>query len=261
MDLFTRILARFKYRIRSRSKFSIHSPFVYNLVVNVFEDHTEYSPYAQIENRKRQLIADKRSILRTDLGAKQKTSDIPEKVRSIVKNQSVSRKNGKLLFRIAQKYKPAGILELGTSFGLSTSYLASACRESKMITVEGCPETAAVARETFSLMHLENIELITGNFDVILPEVLKKMQSSDLIFIDGNHRKDNVLDYFRQLLPSVRNETIIIFDDIHWSKEMEAAWKEICHHEKVKITIDLFQFGLVFFKKELSKEDFVIRYS
>jgi predicted O-methyltransferase YrrM len=261
MNPFERSLAWINYRVSSKSKFRIHSPFVYDLILNVFEDHTVYPEYLPIENRKKQLLDDTRSILRKDLGARHIKMEKPEKVSSIVKGQSVDKKTGRLLFRITRRFKPVNIIELGTSFGISTSYLAAANKNSRMITIEGCPETADIAKETFELLKFNNVEIQTGDFDLILPLIIKKMKTTDAVFIDGNHKKDKVIDYFIRLLPMVHNDTIMIFDDIHWSRDMEDAWKEICKNEKVRISIDLFRFGLLFFKKELSKESFIIRYS
>jgi predicted O-methyltransferase YrrM len=261
MNYYSRLHTWLNYRLNSKSKFKIHSPFVYDLIVNVFEDHTVYPEYLKIEGRKKRLRKDRRKISRKDLGTGQSQPEIPEKISTIVKEQSVAYKYGRLLFRMVRKFKPVNILELGTSLGISTSYLSAANPESKIITVEGCPLTASIAKETFDILNFRNVEVVTGNFDMVLPEILKEIPSPDLVFIDGNHRKEKVLDYFSRLVPVTSNDTLLIFDDIHWSREMEEAWEQICMHEKIKISIDLFQFGLVFFKKELSKERFIIRYS
>ena len=81
----------------------------------------------------------------------------------------------------------------------------------------------------------------------------------NLIYFDGNHSKKATLEYFELLLPTLTNDAVWIFDDIHWSKDMEEAWEIIKNHSKVKVTIDTFQWGIVFFRKEQEKEHFVIR--
>ncbi|HCF64382.1 MAG TPA: SAM-dependent methyltransferase, partial [Chitinophagaceae bacterium] len=128
-------------------------------------------------------------------------------------------------------------------------------------TMEGAPAIAAVAQQTFQQLQLKNIRLIQGDFDYQLPELLKELDSVDFVYIDGNHRKAPTLDYFHQLLERIHDDSILIFDDIHWSAEMESAWSEICRHPQVTATSDLFFIGIVFFRKEfLVKQHYTIRY-
>ncbi|MBK9358768.1 MAG: class I SAM-dependent methyltransferase [Bacteroidales bacterium] len=94
----------------------------------------------------------------------------------------------------------------------------------------------------------------------MLPGLLRQTAIIDYAFIDGNHTKEATLRYFGQLVKHAGNNSVYIFHDIHWSAEMEQAWNEIKNHEKVIITIDLFHMGLVFFRKELSRQHFIIRF-
>jgi predicted O-methyltransferase YrrM len=83
----------------------------------------------------------------------------------------------------------------------------------------------------------------------------------DLLFVDGNHRKEATLEYFNIFLEKATPQSIFIFDDIHWSKEMEEAWKLIQQHNSVTLTIDLFFLGMVFFSKDFKvKQHFPIRF-
>jgi hypothetical protein len=41
---------------------------------------------------------------------------------------------------------------------------------------------------------------------------------------------------------------------------MQKAWNEITEYEGVTVSIDLFRIGIVFLKKELSKQKFIIRF-
>ena len=127
--------------------------------------------------------------------------------------------------------------------------------------MEGAPAIARKANENFRLLGLQNIQIVTGNFDNTLLPTLSALEKVDLAFIDGNHRKQPTLDYFNAFLQKVTEQSILIFDDIHWSQEMEEAWEEIKNHEAVQYSIDLFFIGLVFFRKDFKKkQDFVIRY-
>jgi predicted O-methyltransferase YrrM len=138
--------------------------------------------------------------------------------------------------------------------------LQNAAPNAHVYTLEGCPQTARVALETFEQAGFKAIELITGNFDNNLPTVIKNLDQLDFVFVDGNHQKDATLKYFEWCLPKVHDDTILIFDDIYWSEGMKEAWAQIKAHPQVTVTVDLFWIGLVFFKSGRVKEDFLIRY-
>jgi hypothetical protein len=104
-------------------------------------------------------------------------------------------------------------------------------------------------------------KVVVGNFDLVLPGVLEEMGGVDMAFVDGNHRKDPTLAYFNQLMERAGRPAVLIFDDIHWSEEMEEAWGAIKSDPRVYLTIDLFFIGLVFLREEFKvKQDFVIRF-
>ncbi|HFC01093.1 MAG TPA: class I SAM-dependent methyltransferase, partial [Phaeodactylibacter sp.] len=163
------------------------------------------------------------------------------------------------LFRLVNFYKPKTMLELGTSLGISTLYQASASLNANFITLEGDPEIAKLARFHFEKFKIKNITLVEGQFDHTLLPALQRLKSLDYIFIDGNHRMQPTLSYFEEALKFAHNESVFVFDDIHWSEEMEAAWEKIKAHPQVRISIDLFHMGIVFFRKEKrEKEHFVL---
>lgn len=239
-----------------------HSPFVYEFITKVLRDKKHYDAYDKIENLRQQLLDDSRLLSVEDFGAGSglgKTSQ--RSIQSIVRNTAKSKKYGQLLYRIVQFYRPQTILELGTSLGISTSYLALSQPGSKIITAEGAKEIAEVALQNFNKLSLNNIELVEGNFDDILETILGKLSSVDLAFIDGNHRQEPTERYFHQILSKTHNDSILIFDDIHWSLEMEQAWMNIKNHPTVRCSIDLFFLGIVIFRHEfIEKKHFLIRY-
>src|SRR5690606_14020930 len=151
----------------------------------------------------------------------------------------------KLIARIAAHFKPDTIIELGTCLGITTSYLAKASPLSSILTVEGCPETAIIAQESFNRLNLESTQLLVGNFDEILPDIIKNQDQVDFLFRDGNHRKEATLNYFDSCLAKVHSSSVLIFDDIYWSKGMKEAWEIIKQHPQVTVTIELFYIGLV----------------
>lgn len=261
MNLTKQSLAYLDYRLRSQTRFNIHSPFVFELVTKVINDKKNYLCYAKIEKLRRQLLADERAISVLDLGAGGKTgaNDI-RKIKTICRKAEKNRKYGQLLFRLVQHFRPETILELGTSLGITTMYLSEGNPKAKVITVEGCPQTLAAAQENFSRYGARNIETVNGNFDVVLAGIAQQNDPLGLVFFDGNHRKAPTLEYFNTCLRHSHNNSVFIFDDINWSEEMQEAWKEIKRHPSVTACVDLFFLGIVFFRKELSKEEFLIRF-
>lgn len=257
-----RIFFRYlNYFFTAKSADSIHSPFVFDLYVNLITDSTPFYVFDRIEDLRLVLENDRRLVQMIDFGTKRSGL---KKIKSIAKNSSTRAKYGQLLFRLVNKFHPHTILEIGTSLGLGTLYLASPDSRAKVITLEGSAEISGIAKTNFDRLNLKNIEQVTGNFDDMLPLVLKKIAGTgsrpDFVFFDGNHRKEPTLRYFEQCLVKSHGETIFILDDIHWSDEMEEAWDEIKKRPEVRVTIDLFFFGLVFFRKELTKQDFVLRF-
>jgi len=152
------------------------------------------------------------------------------------------------------------VLELGTSLGICSLYLASPSKNINLHTIEGDPGSHDVARHIFQEVQMENIHSSLGLFRDLLPGVLSEMKRIDLAFIDGHHDKDATLEYFEQILPYCTEKSAVIFDDIYWSKGMTEAWESIKAMPKVKLSIDLFFCGIVFFREEnREKEAFKIR--
>ena len=250
------------YYLKAKTKHSIHSPFVFEFVTKVLNQKAVVNEkILKIEKLRKELLSSSKEINVKDFGAGSKFAQSSLCVVSkIVKNSSKSKKYSNLLFRIINYYKLSKILELGTSAGISSMYMASASPEIKLITIEGCHETARIAEENFNKIGLKNITQIVGNFDDVLLKVLDREKYFDCVFFDGNHSKDATIRYFEQCLPYIGNNTFFIFDDINWSEGMKQAWSYIIKHPSVKVSIDLFFIGIVFFRKELSKEDFIIRF-
>ncbi len=240
----------------------IHSPFVFDFILSVLNNRHQYTAPNEIETLRKKLLHDNRSITVEDFGAGSRIHTAKEKkVSQIAKTAVKPKKYGQLLYRLVKHYQPQNIIELGTSLGITTAYLAAANPNSNVITVEGSEAISAIAQANFKQLGLSNIQSLTGNFDVLLPNLLPSINSLDMAYIDGNHRLKPTLNYFNQLLPKAHNDTILIFDDIHWSSEMEEAWHTIQKHPSVRCTIDIFFLGFVFFKNEFkAKQHFTIRF-
>jgi predicted O-methyltransferase YrrM len=239
-----------------------HSPFVFDFIKNVLNDTRDFYAFSSIESLRQQLKNDNTILQVDDLGAGSRVSKSNQRtVSEIAKNALKSKKLAQFLFRLANYYQPKTILELGTSLGITTAYLAAANANANVYSIEGVPAIAEIARRNFRQLNLYNTQLIEGSFDLVLPMLLEKIKQVDLVFVDGNHRLEPTLQYFESILKYSHEHTIMIFDDIHWSEEMELAWKKIGQHPAITCTVDLFFLGLVFLRKEFKeKQNFVIRY-
>ncbi|MEO8734318.1 MAG: class I SAM-dependent methyltransferase [Flavobacteriales bacterium] len=243
------------------NRHDVHSPFVYALVVDVLRKRGSNRECSDIEQLRTELLKRSDIIHITDLGAGSQRSNIPDrKVRDIARTALKPRAQAEMLFRLARYFKPRTILELGTSFGITTLYLARAARDAAVHTIEGSPSIAAIAQQNFKQLDASNIVPHVGSFHDRLPEVLRGLERLDMIFIDGHHAKTPTLENFECCLSNANNESVFIFDDIHWSPEMEEAWEAIKTHTQVTVTIDLLHMGLVFLRKEQQREHFRLRY-
>jgi predicted O-methyltransferase YrrM len=239
----------------------IHSPFVFNLISNVFRNKTDPAIVLTLENIRKKKLSDNRTLTVLDLGAgssRMKTDT--RKVSEIARYSSVPRKYGIFLLNMAAEFGNTVIVEFGTSIGISTMYLASGCPEAVVYTMEGCPETAGIARESFNEAGLSNIKLLQGSFDELLPDIKGMDIKPGLVFIDGNHREEPLLKYFSEMAEISDDKTVIIVDDIHTSSEMERAWEKIKKHDNVSFTVDIFRMGIIFFRKGINHNDYIIRY-
>jgi len=249
------------HRLKGKTRHGTHSPFVYRLVDEVIYDFQPKKVYDDVEELRRGLLSDNRVINMTDLGAGSQLDNNKQRAVSVIaKNELKLPEPAQLLYRIAADLQPQSIIELGTSLGVTSVYFKKAVPTAMLYTLEGCPETAEVAKETLSKAAIDNYELIIGNFDDTLPVLLNNMEKVDLVFIDGNHTREATLRYFEWLLPKVHDNTLLIFDDIYWSEGMKKAWTAIKAHPQVTVTIDLFFVGLVYFRKGQVKEDFLIKF-
>jgi predicted O-methyltransferase YrrM len=241
----------------------VHSPFVYDLIRNVMNDRRRPAVWDRIESLRARLLKDKTWLEVKDMGAGSTAAKGRRRqVMEIASHAAKPARLGQLLSRIARYYGAECVVELGTSLGISTLYLASGTKEGARVwTIEGAAEIAAVAARNFQEIGQSNVELVVGNFDDRLKPLLERAERVDLAFVDGNHRREPTLRYFHMLMERCGYGAILIFDDIHWSAEMEQAWAEIQQDPRVYMTIDLFFIGLVVLREEFKiKQHFTIQY-
>lgn len=261
MKLVNIIYKYLKYWFTAQRIHSIQSPFLYELATQVIRKKTANKSIEEIQHLRNKLSRSEKVINITDYGAGSNINpSTKRKIKDIVINSSKNSKFGILLYNIVSFYKPNNIVELGTSFGISTLYLSKAFNSAKVYSFEGCPETIKIAEHNIKEQKVKNVSLVLGDFDTTLSNKLNKIGLIDLTFLDGNHTEKATIKYFEECLKHSHNNTIFIFDDIHWSKGMENAWNYVKQHKKTTLTVNLFFIGIVFVKKELSKENFTLKF-
>jgi predicted O-methyltransferase YrrM len=248
-----------KYYLKSETIYNIHSPFVFEFVRDIQEDKRIFYAFDIIKKLKYELSKNETIVDITDLGAGSLVSKTNKRtISTIAKNSVASDQKLHFLFKLCNKYKPKSVLELGTSLGLSSLVIQLGHTGSKITTVEGDSSIASFASTMHSKNQLEEIEIVNAPFDNYL-ESLNPNTTFDLILIDGNHAYEPTLKYFKILLQHINNESIIIFDDINWSADMRKAWEEIKSDKRVTLSIETFEYGIVFFKAEFKeKQNFSI---
>jgi len=259
MNLFFQIKSflRYKLKARHRKGFGVHSPFVFHLLNYVIFEKLPFYAYAQIEQVRNILLKDKTIVELTDFGTGKKNES---SVADIARKSLETPKFGQLLFRLVNFFHPQNVLELGTSLGVSTMYLAKPSSVANVVTMEGSSSLCRIAEQNFAELGIENITLVEGNIDEKLSDVVAKFPTLDFVFFDANHTREATLRYFELCRSKSHKETIFVFDDIHYSAEMESAWNEIKKRDDVRLSIDLYHFGLVFFNTDLPKQDYIVEF-
>ena len=252
------IIAYIKFLFHSKNEHSVHSPFVYDLITKCFYKKKSTKEYSKIDQYRSELLKNNSLLNVTDFGAGSRVfKSNNRKVSAIAKTAGITKKRARLLSRLSEYLNFNTALELGTSLGIASSAIAFGNKNTHITTIEGCTETAQIAQQQFKKHQLNNIESINADFSSFLST---NTSNYDLVYFDGNHQKEATLEYFNSLIKNTGKNAVFIFDDIHWSKEMELAWNEIKNHPKVTITIDTFYWGFVFFRSETKhKEHFIIR--
>lgn len=252
------VLRYFVYLLKSKKQ--TQSPFVNNLFNEVINTDKHYYAFDEIEGIRTALKNNQSTIQITDFGAGSRINKSnTRKISDLAKNSAKAPKVGQTMFRLINHFKPKNMLELGTSLGISGCYQIGGNRSGNFHTMEGCPETAKVAAKVFKSFKAENAKIIVGDFKKTLPATIDNLESLDYVFFDGNHQKEPTIEYFEKCLAKANNNSLFIFDDIHWSKGMEEAWDEIKKHPNVTVTIDLFWIGLVFFDQKETKENYILK--
>lgn len=232
------------------SIYKVHSPYLYSFINDVIPSKEHYS-FSPIEFLRKKLLDDNRSISMVDFGAGSRLENkLSRAINEIAKNSLSPKKQCQTMFWIVNRLQPKTVIELGSSLGISTLYLALANKETQIISFEGNPNSINIAQQQADQLNLKNIKFVEGSFDKTLQPEIDRLKQIDIAFIDGNHQYQATIDYFHVFLPKVHEKSILIFDDIYWSPGMKKAWEEIKQHPSVKASLDLYTYGIIFFDSQ-----------
>ncbi|MHC1705975.1 MAG: O-methyltransferase [Bacteroidales bacterium] len=247
-----------RFWLKAGNSHDIHPPFLYQLYSGVIQSKLLDSLVNPALDYRKSMLSDKTPIRYMPFGTasgKEKVAAVSE----IARLQSVSLKTGMLLHKLVQYFRPATLLELGTNLGIGTVFMAAG-NSGKVITLEGSPELLEVVNQRFKTFQLQGIEFVQGSFSEKLPMVIQSVDTLDFVFFDGDHKLQSTLEYFELCYRKANNNSVFVFDDIHWSPGMEKAWDMIVNDPRVTLAVDLYFCGIVFFRKELSKQFFCLRF-
>lgn len=266
MDLLfqTTSYAEYWWKASYKNGFGVHSPFLFQFIEEVLEDERYFYAYQDVENIRKDLLTWNQSIEFFEVGAlshwAKKKSE--RQIADITKYSSVNPKYGQLLFRLTNFFQPQTIVEFGTSVGISSMYLAAGAPEAQLLTYDFNESLVRIANSNFRSLKLTNARAETALFEEKLTKLPTMFDKIDFLMLDGNHRKEPTILYYEFLKPLFKNNSVVVLDDIHWSQGMEEAWDFIRQQPEVSLSIDLFQFGILFFKNEFlgHKQHFVVKF-
>ncbi len=255
---FFQLFQWFRYWLLQVDEHSLQPPGIYDFYTNVIK--APATPVREVEKLRNTYLNNRHHIEVLDLGAGSSINNqFKRSIQYITKTSSSSLKFSSFLFRVAQYMDARFILELGTSFGFNTMYFAQK-KDAQIVTMEGSPVIAHMANKNFKQLGYDHVDLVIGNIDKTLNTALSKISQLDLVYMDANHTYEATLDYFNQLKPLLHPGSIVVIDDIHWSRGMNNAWKELITNELVTMSVDLFDAGIIFFEKGMTKNHYIINF-
>lgn len=256
LGLSRRYLA-FRRLCKPRHGFGIHSPFVFELYTQAIDPDAKEPAFLPIERYRQSL---KRCAQRIDLVGADGCSQATSEVRKIARKAAIPPHLGRLLFRLCRYMQPQSIVELGTSLGISTLYMAAATPDVPLHTIEVNADVQQIAQNQFDTMGCGNVYTHCGTFAEHLPSLLQHLPSVGLAFVDGHHQGEAMLRYVEAMLPHITPSSMLVLDDIRWSDDMEAAWHVLCADPRVSLSIDLFRCGILLFRQGVAKQHFNLRF-
>lgn len=227
-------------KLRHRRGYGVHSPFAFNLITKVIEEEFMYYSYGEIEQIRRERLRGKLSGQDLKL------------------RKNISFKRGTLLFRLINRFNPDVTLEIGTSWGISSLYLHAAHAGMQHICIEPVERIAEVGGNLAKSVY-PDIEMWNRPLEIGLSEVLKKVEKIDFVFI---HRlgTDQYAGLFSRLAEKLSPEAVVVMNDINASAGLLKVWEELCRMPFVRVSMDLYDLGLVFCNEKLNKQHYIVAF-
>lgn len=257
-SLISRIPLYISYFLNVVDEHSLHPPFIYDLYTKIIKGGEQ--PVKEIEAIRKELLNSDEVIKYHSYGEQSSLNEISRsRIASITRSGINKASNSSLFVRLVKFFECKSIIELGTSLGINTSYLALADKSATVYTFEGHSQLIEKARSTFDRLSITNVEIIKGNIDETLPDFLKRIKKIDFILLDANHQKEATWNYFSYFIPWVHENSVMVIDDIRWNKEMYDAWNVLKDHDKVSLSVDLMDLGLLFFSRRMKKQHYTLK--
>jgi predicted O-methyltransferase YrrM len=241
--------------VAKRNGHGVHSPFVYALCENVFYSQERFYDFDNLHKVRLKLLNDATLLEAENFGAGSRTfSSSRRKVSDIAARGISTPQQSELLYRLGNYIGVTTSIELGTSIGLNALYLGSQNPMGKVFSIEGSSAFSDYAKTLARKERITNIQFLNGDFNDLLSDTIKRANGTTLVYIDGDHTYEATINYFEMLLPLAKDQNVFVFDDIYWSDEMTKAWKEISAHPAVRLSIDTFYSGYLFFQKDMREK-------
>lgn len=245
----------------AKKRHGIHSPLVYTLSDSVFSFKNTNAHFSELLDLKKEWLQNKDILEIQDFGAGTRVAKGQNKrtISEIARVSTADQKQAQALYHLVNFLKPKAILELGTNLGWTSFHMAKAAPESQVVSIEGSKSLHDFAELHRKKLKLDNLNFVCSEFGQLLSTPNWTQLKFDLVYMDGNHRKDPTLSYCKLLEPYLSDNAVIVIDDIYWSKEMTEVWNNLRVQDKYPLTIDCFYFGLLFLEKRNQKEHFRLR--
>ena len=145
-------------------------------------------------------------------------------------------KVNKLLFRLVNYFRPASLIEVGEGNGDSIRYMREARTSMKSVCLKGEDK-----EETLRRLKIE----------------LEKIKKLDFLHIAHTYYYKEV---FELSMPYLHAQSCVVVGNIYASKEREAWWNQLLTDERVRISFDLYDIGLLLFEEKRFKQNYKVNF-
>lgn len=187
------LLTSFNRYKRSKG-FGVHSPFAFHFIINVLRERLPYYAYENIERRRNMALNLSSRISRH--------------------RRVISIKNAKMVFRIACLFNPRTILQIGTTYGVSTTAILDVSRNSELIICHGSDTCTPIYKKVTQrygdrIISTDNVDSAIQTYNARLADGTPPFILVNCIDDDNDEHK-----LYRYLMEAIDNEATVIFRNI-----------------------------------------------